>query len=160
MVRKFDVDDKIPTDALEQERIRRAERKAPNERGMDILERGMGRKSSIDDIMQRGSLAGRRPLGGRDLGDRDLGGRDLGRRPLGGHGMGERDFGRRDFGRRDFGGRMPNDMGRPNNGSQFGMGGMSTYSQQQQQQNQPQIQKSKPEQLFDKCLDLGAKGSK
>lgn len=160
MVRKFDVDDKIPTDALEQERIRRAERKAPNERGMDILERGMGRKSSIDDIMQRGSLAGRRPLGGRDLGDRDLGGRDLGRRPLGGHGMGERDFGRRDFGRRDLGGGLPNDMGRPNNGSQFGMGGMSTYNQQQQQQNQPQIQKSKPEQLFDKSLDLGAKGSK
>ena len=35
-----------------------------------FLRGGMGRKSSIDDIMQRGSLAGRRPLGGRDLGDR------------------------------------------------------------------------------------------
>lgn len=172
MVRKFSVDDKIPDDALEMERVRRAERNAPHERGMDILERSMGRRSNLDEIMQRGSVAGnrnigRRPLGG--MGGRDLGGNDLGGKPMGG--LGDRNLPPRgrDFGMppngRNYGG-MPGGMnndfgGRPINGSQFGVGGMSSYNNHQQPQNQqPQFSKSKPEQIFDKSLQLGATGSK
>jgi S-DNA-T family DNA segregation ATPase FtsK/SpoIIIE len=152
--RRFDVDDKIPEDALEQERVRRAERKAPNERGMDFLEDSMGKAPGLNDLLRRGGGLGPR---GRDFGGSGgMGGRDFGRPSP----MGDRDFGR---GRPDFMGRSPMGMGGRDGmgGHSFGAGGISNMNRpDMSQQQQPQGHKSKSEQLIDKSLDLGAKGGK
>lgn len=132
--RRFDVDDKIPEDALEQERVRRAERKSPNERGLDDLERSMGSTPSINDIMSKGNrFSGSRGLTGRDFGRPDIMGGRGGLPPM--HGRGG----------------MPN--------TPFGAGGMSDMNRPVQQQSQ-QAPKSVTEQIFDKSLVLGAQGSK
>ena len=132
--RRFDVDDKIPEDALEQERVRRAERKSPNERGIDDLERSMGGTPSINDIMSKGNrFGGSRGLTGRDFGRPDI---------MGGRGSIPPMNGR---------GGMPN--------TPFGAGGMSDMNRPMQQQPQ-QAPKSVTEQIFDKSLVLGAQGGK
>lgn len=109
MVRdKFSLDGKLPEDALEQEKIRRAEKRAPFERGMDTLEKEMSGKPNLNDIMRRGGSFG-----------------------------------------------SPSPMG------QFGRGGMSNMNTPgMAQQQRPEIPKSKTEQIFDKSMVLGAKGSK
>ena len=132
--RRFDVDDKIPEDALEQERVRRAERNSPNERGMDDLERSMGSTPSINDIMSKGNrYGGSRDLTGRDFNRPDIMGGRGGLPPM--HGRGG----------------MPN--------TPFGVGGMSDMNRPMQQQPQ-QAPKSVTEQIFDKSLVLGAQGGK
>lgn len=132
--RRFDVDDKIPEDALEQERVRRAERKSPNERGIDDLERSMGGTPSINDIMSKGNrFGGSRGLTGRDFGRPDIMGGRGGIPPMNGRGG------------------MPN--------TPFGAGGMSDMNRPMQQQPQ-QAPKSVTEQIFDKSLVLGAQGGK
>lgn len=132
--RRFDVDDKIPEDALEQERVRRAERKSPNERGIDDLERSMGGTPSINDIMSKGNrYGGSRGLTGRDFGRPDIMGGRGGIPPMNGRGG------------------MPN--------TPFGAGGMSDMNRPMQQQPQ-QAPKSVTEQIFDKSLVLGAQGGK
>ena len=132
--RRFDVDDKIPEDALEQERVRRAERKSPNERGIDDLERSMGGTPSINDIMSKGNrFGGSRGLTGRDFGRPDIMGGRGGLPPMNGRGG------------------MPN--------TPFGAGGMSDMNRPMQQQPQ-QAPKSVTEQIFDKSLVLGAQGGK
>lgn len=132
--RRFDVDDKIPEDALEQERVRRAERKSPNERGIDDLERSMGGTPSINDIMSKGNrFGGSRGLTGRDFGRPDIMGGRGGIPPMNGR------------------------SGMPN--IPFGAGGMSDMNRPMQQQPQ-QAPKSVTEQIFDKSLVLGAQGGK
>ena len=132
--RRFDVDDKIPEDALEQERVRRAERKSPNERGIDDLERSMGGTPSINDIMSKGNrFGGSRGLTGRDFGRPDIMGGRGGIPPMNGR------------------------SGMPN--TPFGAGGMSDMNRPMQQQPQ-QAPKSVTEQIFDKSLVLGAQGGK
>ena len=132
--RRFDVDDKIPEDALEQERVRRAERKSPNERGIDDLERSMGGTPSINDIMSKGNrFGGSRGLTGRDFGRPDIMGGRGGIPPMNGRGG------------------MPN--------TPFSAGGMSDMNRPMQQQPQ-QVPKSVTEQIFDKSLVLGAQGGK
>lgn len=132
--RRFDVDDKIPEDALEQERVRRAERNSPNERGIDDLERSMGGTPSINDIMSKGNrFGGSRGLTGRDFGRPDIMGGRGGIPPMNGRGG------------------MPN--------TPFGAGGMSDMNRPMQQQPQ-QAPKSVTEQIFDKSLVLGAQGGK
>jgi DNA segregation ATPase ftsK/spoIIIE len=132
--RRFDVDDKIPEDALEQERVRRAERNSLNERGIDDLERSMGGTPSINDIMSKGSrFGGSRGLTGRDFGRPDIMGGRGGIPPMNGRGG------------------MPN--------TPFGAGGMSDMNRPMQQQPQ-QAPKSVTEQIFDKSLVLGAQGGK